>query len=85
MWKGWLAKKSAAFTLFWLFAYIHVSTRSQMPDRQVEALRAECDELHIEHVSAIADDRPIFQVALDDFNIGDCFVVIGNCRFCVGM
>mmetsp|Transcript_29089 Transcript_29089/g.55959 ORF Transcript_29089/g.55959 Transcript_29089/m.55959 type:complete len:128 (-) Transcript_29089:8-391(-) len=56
--------------------YIRVSTRSQAPDRQVEALRAECDELHIEHVSAVADERPVFDGVLERLNPGDSFVVM---------
>lgn len=56
--------------------YIRVSTRSQAPDRQVEALRAECDELHIEHVSAVADERPVFDTVLKRLNSGDSFVVM---------
>mmetsp|Transcript_29087 Transcript_29087/g.55948 ORF Transcript_29087/g.55948 Transcript_29087/m.55948 type:complete len:249 (-) Transcript_29087:82-828(-) len=56
--------------------YIRVSTRSQAPDRQVEALRAECDELHIEHVSAVADERPVFDGLLERLNSGDSFVVM---------
>lgn len=56
--------------------YIRVSTRAQAPDRQVEALRAECDEMHIEKVSAVADDRPVFEAALHSLIPGDCFVVM---------
>ena len=56
--------------------YIRVSTRSQTPDRQVEALRADCDELHVEKVSAVADDRPVFEAVLDSLRPGDCFIVM---------
>ncbi|MEM6625063.1 MAG: recombinase family protein [Pseudomonadota bacterium] len=56
--------------------YIRVSTKSQMPDRQVEALRAECDELHIEHVSAVAGERPAFDAVLASLTAGDTFVVM---------
>lgn len=58
------------------FGYIRVSTKSQIPDGQVDALRAECDELHIAHVSAVADARPIFEAVLDTLIAGDTFVVI---------
>ncbi|MEM6381309.1 MAG: recombinase family protein [Pseudomonadota bacterium] len=56
--------------------YIRVSTRSQAPDRQVDALRAECDTLHIEHVSAVADDRPVFDEVMQRLQPGDTFVVM---------
>ncbi|WP_299283279.1 recombinase family protein [uncultured Tateyamaria sp.] len=55
--------------------YIRVSTRSQMPDRQIDALRATCDELHIEYVSAVADARPVFDCVIDALAPGDSFVV----------
>ena len=56
--------------------YIRVSTKAQMPDRQVEALKAECDELHIEHVSAVADARPVFDQVMGHLRPGDTFVVM---------
>ncbi|MDX8353978.1 recombinase family protein [Cognatiyoonia sp. IB215182] len=56
--------------------YIRVSTRTQAPDRQIEVLRDQCDELHIEHVSAIASERPVFDELLADLEPGDTFVVV---------
>lgn len=56
--------------------YIRVATRSQAPDRQVNALRAECDALHIEHVSAVADDRPVFETVVGLLQPSDTFVVM---------
>lgn len=56
--------------------YIRVSTKSQMPDRQVKALRDECDELYIEHVSAVAAERPVFDTVLDKLTAGDTFIVM---------
>lgn len=56
--------------------YIRVSTRSQAPDRQVDALRAECDALHIEHISAVADDRPVFDEVMGLLQPGDTFIVM---------
>lgn len=56
--------------------YIRVSTRAQVPDRQIEALRSECDELYIEQVSAVADDRPVFESVLSRLTPGDSFVVM---------
>ncbi len=68
--------RSAAMSKPRRLGYIRVSTKSQAPDRQVEALRAECDELHIEHVSAVADARPVFDAVLDRLCAGDSFVVM---------
>ncbi|GAB5448434.1 MAG: site-specific DNA recombinase [Gymnodinialimonas sp.] len=56
--------------------YIRISTRSQAPNRQIEALRVVCDELHIEQVSAVADERPIFEALLGRLVPGDSFVVM---------
>lgn len=56
--------------------YIRVSTRGQLTDRQTKALEAECDALRIEHVSAVAAARPVFEAALAELNEGDTFVVL---------
>jgi DNA invertase Pin-like site-specific DNA recombinase len=56
--------------------YIRVSTKTQAPDRQIEALRAECDELNIEYVSAVADARPVFDNVITNLQPGDSFVVM---------
>jgi DNA invertase Pin-like site-specific DNA recombinase len=56
--------------------YIRVSTRSQIPDRQIEALSAQCDALHIEYVAAVADARPVFQDVMAALQPGDSFVVM---------
>lgn len=56
--------------------YIRVSTRAQTTDRQTKALEAECDELRIEQVSAVADERPVFEAVLADLRAGDTFVVL---------
>lgn len=56
--------------------YIRVSTRAQAPDRQIEVLRSECDDLYIEHVSAVAAERPVFDKLITDLNPGDTFVVV---------
>lgn len=58
------------------FGYIRVSTKAQAPDRQIEALRAECDELHVEYVSAVADARPVFDSVVTGLLPGDSFVVM---------
>lgn len=39
-------------------------------------LEAECDEMRIEYVSAVAADRPVFRVLMDDLCSGDMFVVV---------
>ncbi len=56
--------------------YIRVSTRAQAPDRQIEILRAECDEIYVEHVSAVAAERPVFDKLITDLKPGDTFVVV---------
>jgi DNA invertase Pin-like site-specific DNA recombinase len=56
--------------------YIRVSTKTQAPDRQIEALQAECDELNIEYVSAVADARPVFDNVITSLQPGDNFVVM---------
>lgn len=56
--------------------YIRVSTRAQLTDRQTKALEVECDALCIEHVSAVAAARPVFEAALAELNEGDTFVVL---------
>ncbi|MEM9840555.1 MAG: recombinase family protein [Pseudomonadota bacterium] len=55
--------------------YIRVSTRSQLADRQVVQLEETCDALHVEHVSAIARNRPVFEALLADLRQGDTLVV----------
>lgn len=55
--------------------YIRVSTRSQLADRQVLQLEDACDALYVEHVSAIARERPVFETLLADLREGDTLVV----------
>lgn len=56
--------------------YIRVSTHEQRPDRQIDGLKALCDELHIElGVSAVAKKRPVFDQVLLDLEEGDSLVV----------
>jgi DNA invertase Pin-like site-specific DNA recombinase len=56
--------------------YIRVSTHEQRPDRQIDGLKALCDELHIEQgVSAVAKKRPVFERVLLDLAEGDSLVV----------
>ncbi|MGJ8629395.1 MAG: recombinase family protein [Sulfitobacter sp.] len=56
--------------------YIRVSTRAQTTDRQTQQLEAECDEMHVEYVSAVADARPVFEGLLADLRLNDTFVVL---------
>ncbi|MHA3914249.1 recombinase family protein [Halovulum sp. GXIMD14793] len=55
--------------------YLRVSTEDQKPDRQIEALRPICDELHVEKLSAVAKSRPVFETVLDSLRPGDTLVV----------
>lgn len=56
--------------------YIRVSTQDQTTDRQVLQLEAVCDDLQIEHVSAVARERPVFDRVLAGLQSGDTFVVV---------
>ncbi|MEM6932522.1 MAG: recombinase family protein [Pseudomonadota bacterium] len=56
--------------------YIRVSTPAQLTDRQVLHLEAECDEMRVEHVSAIAAGRPVFDALMRDLRSGDTLVVV---------
>jgi len=56
--------------------YIRVSTKAQIADRQVLQLEAECDALHLEQVSAVAAERPVFDGLIADLAEGDTFVVV---------
>ena len=56
--------------------YIRVSTQSQLTDRQTSQLEAECDELRIEHLSAVAAERPVFDDVLISLEEGDTLVVL---------
>lgn len=56
--------------------YLRVSTGEQCPDRQIDGLESECDELRIEQgVSASAKSRPVFERLLADLKSGDTLVV----------
>ncbi|MGJ8628270.1 MAG: recombinase family protein [Sulfitobacter sp.] len=56
--------------------YIRVSTRAQTTDRQTQQLEAECDEMHVEYVSAVADARPVFEGLIAELRSNDTFVVL---------
>jgi len=56
-------------------AYIRVSTPDQRHDRQIDGLKALCDELHIETLSATASKRPVYDKVLKKLKTGDMLVV----------
>ena len=56
--------------------FVRVSTPSQLTDRQVIQLEECCDELRIEHTSAVAKERPVFDQLLQDLQSGDTLVVV---------
>ncbi|MBX3568394.1 MAG: recombinase family protein [Rhizobiaceae bacterium] len=56
-------------------AYARVSTPDQRHDRQIEGVKALCDELHIETLSACAARRPVYDRVLAALQPGDMLVV----------
>lgn len=55
--------------------YLRVSTEEQRPDRQIDGRRTECDELHIETLSAVSKKRPIYEAVIEKLRPGDMLVV----------
>jgi DNA invertase Pin-like site-specific DNA recombinase len=55
--------------------YLRVSTKDQCENRQVDALRPICDELHIEKLSSVAQSRPVYEHVVAKLRPGDTFVV----------
>jgi len=55
--------------------YIRVSTEEQNHDRQIDSLGAICEKLHIEHISAVSEKRPVFEKTLRTLKPGDTMVV----------
>lgn len=56
--------------------YLRCSRPDQSLDRQIDALRPHCDELHPESGSAIARKRPVFERIINDLREGDVMVVL---------
>lgn len=56
-------------------AYLRVSTHQQSTDRQAYGLRDMADEFHVEHISAGAATRPVFERVLNALTRGDTFLV----------
>jgi len=55
--------------------YLRVSTEEQKPDRQLDGLKALCDEVHLEKLSAVHKTRPIYQKVIRKLKRGDTLVV----------
>ncbi len=55
--------------------YLRVSTEEQRPDRQIDGLKAICDELHVEMLSAVSKIRPVYEKVMRRLKAGDVFVV----------
>jgi len=55
--------------------YLRVSTEEQRPDRQIEGLETLCDELHIETLSAVSRNRPVYDGIKARLRKGDMLVV----------
>lgn len=56
--------------------YLRVSTEEQRPDRQIEGLKALCDELHVETLSEISRNRPVYETVKSRLMPGDMLVVL---------
>lgn len=56
--------------------YLRVSTESQKEDRQEDGLKALCDELYVEKISAVSKTRPVYQQVLEKLQPGDTLVVL---------
>lgn len=56
-------------------AYLRVSTVDQNVHRQLHGLKAHSDTVHVEHASAVAHSRPVFNQLLHDLRRGDSLVV----------
>ncbi len=55
--------------------YLRVSTESQKEDRQEDGLKALCDVLFLEKISAASTTRPIYQRVIARLQPGDTMVV----------
>lgn len=52
-----------------------MSTHEQSPERQILGLHGLCDELHIETVSAVSKNRPVYDRVIERLKPGDTFVI----------
>lgn len=55
--------------------YLRVSTETQKEDRQEDGLKALCDELYVEKISATSKTRPVYQQVIDQLHPRDTLVV----------
>ncbi len=55
--------------------YLRVSLDSQKEDRQEDGLKALCDDLYVEKISAASTTRPIYQQVIARLQPGDTMVV----------
>ena len=56
--------------------YIRTSTKKQLTDRQVLALKDKCDQVFIEYgVSAVRKHRPVYEEVIKQLKAGDVFIV----------
>lgn len=55
--------------------YIRVSTQEQRPDRQIDGLKALCDRLFIERLSAVSRTRPVLERLLSQLQPGDALLI----------
>lgn len=55
--------------------YLRVSRADQCVDRQIDGLKALCDEMRIERVSAASKSRPVFDTLVESLVSGDTLVV----------
>src|SRR5690606_10112260 len=51
------------------------STQEQRPDRQITGLKALCDELHVETLSAASRKRPVYEAVKTRLESGDLLIV----------
>ena len=56
--------------------YVRTSTGKQLCDRQIHALKAQCDEVFIESgVSAVRKKRPVYDDVISQLQSGDVLIV----------
>ena len=55
--------------------YLRVSLEDQKEDRQEDGLKALCDEIYVEKISAASKTRPVYQQVIDKLTAGDTLVV----------
>lgn len=58
------------------YGHIRVSTEGQKEDHQIDALEAICDEIAVEKVSAVSQNRPVYDAVIEKLYEGDMFVIL---------